>query len=53
MKPSLVFSCIFLTASGSSFGAVDIAEILIYNQALSDADRQAVEAYLNAKYGLY
>lgn len=38
---------------GLSFGAVDIAEILIYNQALSDSDRQAVESYLNAKYGLY
>ena len=31
----------------------DIAEILIYNQPLSTSDRQAVEAYLNAKYNLY
>ncbi len=30
----------------------DIAEIIIYNSALSDADRQAVEAYLSAKYGI-
>ena len=29
-----------------------VAEIIIYNSALSDADRQAVEAYLSAKYGI-
>jgi hypothetical protein len=28
----------------------DIAEILIYNAELSDADRLAVEKYLTAKY---
>lgn len=31
----------------------DIAEILIYSVALSDADRQAVEAYLILKYGIF
>jgi len=31
----------------------DIAEILIYSTALADADRTAVEAYLNAKWGVY
>lgn len=30
----------------------DIAEIIIYDSALSDANRQAVEAYLSAKYGI-
>ncbi len=30
----------------------DIAEILIYNQGLSDSDRQTVENYLENKYGL-
>lgn len=30
----------------------DIAEIIIYATALSDADRQAVEAYLSAKFGI-
>jgi hypothetical protein len=31
----------------------DIAEVLIYNSALSTADRQAVESYLNEKYAIY
>jgi len=30
----------------------DIAEIIYYSSALSDADRQRVEAYLSARYGL-
>ncbi len=34
-------------------GNVDIAEILFYNSALSDADRRTVEYYLNAKYRIY
>lgn len=31
----------------------DIFEILIFQSALSDANRQAVEAYLNAKWAIY
>jgi hypothetical protein len=31
----------------------DIAEVIIYSSALSVAQRQQVEAYLNAKYGIY
>lgn len=31
----------------------DIAEIIVYPTALSDVDRAAVEAYLNARYALY
>jgi large repetitive protein len=31
----------------------DIAEILIYDRALTDAERLAVEVYLNAKYSVY
>jgi prepilin-type N-terminal cleavage/methylation domain-containing protein len=31
----------------------DIAEIIIYNQALGDSDRQQVENYLNEKYNLH
>ena len=30
----------------------DIAEFIIYKDALSDSDRQGVEIYLNTKYGL-
>ncbi len=30
----------------------DIAEIMVYDTALSDADRQKVEAYLTQRYGL-
>jgi YVTN family beta-propeller protein len=30
----------------------DIAEVIVYNTPLADADRQAVEAYLLAKYGI-
>ncbi len=30
--------------------AVDVAEILVYDRALSDADRAAVEAYLSARW---
>lgn len=31
----------------------DIAEIVVYSRALSDSERQDVEAYLTAKYALY
>jgi hypothetical protein len=31
----------------------DIAEIIVYNRSLSDAERQAVQAYLNTKYAIY
>jgi hypothetical protein len=30
----------------------DIAEVIAYDSALSDSDRQAVEAYLADKWGL-
>lgn len=40
------FDKIFSTFDG------DIAEVIIYNQALSDADRETVEAYLSSKWGL-
>jgi len=31
----------------------DVAEIIAYNRALSDSERQQVEGYLNAKYAIY
>jgi hypothetical protein len=30
----------------------DVAEVLIYNRALTDPERQSVQAYLSGKYGL-
>jgi hypothetical protein len=37
--------------NGTKF-AGDVAEVLIYDSALSTANRQAVETYLKNKYGL-
>lgn len=39
-------------ASASEHFDGDIAEIIIYNRALSTAERQAIEWYLSAKYNL-
>jgi hypothetical protein len=36
-----------------SIGEYDIAEVLVYDSALSDTDRQRVENYLNTKYNIY
>jgi len=36
----------------SEFSNADIAEVVIYNRALSDAERQKVEGYLAQKWGL-
>ncbi|MEQ1887034.1 MAG: Ig-like domain-containing protein [Bryobacteraceae bacterium] len=36
----------------NTFFAGDIAEVLVYNRALTDAERQGVESYLMNKYGL-
>lgn len=35
------------------FADVDVGEVLMYNSALSTANRQAVEAYLNSRWGVY
>lgn len=37
----------------TNFYSKDIAEMVIYNAAVSDADRALIEAYLGAKYGLF
>ena len=40
-------------AAGSSFNLDgDICEIIIYDSALSDTDREAVEDYLMTKWGI-
>jgi hypothetical protein len=36
----------------ATFSSMDIAELIIYNSALSDTDRAAVETYLLAKWGI-
>jgi hypothetical protein len=33
------------------FGDADIAEVIVYNEALSDTERNDVHSYLSAKYG--
>jgi len=40
------------TSSPSSFFACDLAEIIIYNSALSTSNRQLVENYLYSKWGI-
>jgi hypothetical protein len=40
------------TSGGGRYWTGDIAEMLVYNSALSDADRQKVEGYLAWKWGL-
>ena len=37
---------------GNTFFGGDIAEVLVYNRALSDAERQGIETYLMNKYSL-
>ena len=46
---------VFLGKALAWCGAVqgDIGEVLLYNTALSDADRAGVEAYLGEKFGLW
>lgn len=45
---SRVYGQLWLGSGGAFAG--DVAEVLVYAAALSDADRQAVDRYLNAKY---
>lgn len=39
-------------ADGAGFASGDIAEVIIYDSALSDTDRAAVETYLLTKWGI-
>lgn len=39
-------------SGGETFSAFDCSEIIIYDSALSDTDREAVENYLLAKWGI-
>jgi hypothetical protein len=50
-----VASSLFVGAvdsAGAEAGQNDIRELLVYNSALSDSDRAAVEAYLKEKYDI-
>ena len=42
----------FLTTAGSTQFQGGLAEVLVFDVALTDADRQATEAYLRAKWGV-
>jgi len=42
-----------LNEADNFFCTCDIAEIIIYNRAITTPERQQVEAYLNAKYAIY
>lgn len=48
---SYAIGCLHRSADTAFYGG-DIAEMLIYDTALSDANRGAVEAYLGTKYGV-
>lgn len=38
---------------GSEYGNITLAEVLLYNTAISTTNRQQVETYLNSKYAIY
>lgn len=43
----------FAGSEEDSYRHFDIAEIIVYNRAITTQERQQVEAYLNAKYAIY
>jgi len=47
-------TALHLGASNGStlFGAIDVAEVLIYNVSLTEAQRENIESYLANKYGI-
>ena len=50
-KPGILsLGAVFNNNQEASVG--EVAEVIIYDRALTDAERQAVESYLNDKYGL-
>jgi hypothetical protein len=55
-KPATISGVPSLGSLGRGFNSVgyigQIAEVLVYNRALTDTERQALDAYLKSKYGL-
>lgn len=48
-----ILACRYVGGAYGYFINIDFSEVIIYNSALSDIDRQLVESYLNTKYALY
>jgi len=40
------------TNSSGSFGAIEVAEVIYFNRALTTTERQSIERYLGKRYGL-
>ena len=51
-SPTTAAVCLGHDASGGQPGMIDLAEVIIYNQMLSEEDLNAVGFYLQDKYGL-
>lgn len=45
--------CAFQDTLSNYLLAADVCEVLLYSSALSDTNRQSVEAYLNSKWAIY
>ena len=48
----LVLGARWITGAASTFGTNDIAEVIAYDRALSEAERQGVECHLSQKYAI-
>jgi hypothetical protein len=51
--PTSAYTSLTIGSIGAGYNLTgDVAEIIIFNQALSDSDRKTVNGYLNTKYNL-
>jgi hypothetical protein len=51
--PPTSFDSIGSRSAGKQFSDGDVAEIVVFGQAVADSDRLAIESYFNGKYSLY